>query len=160
MCCISVQIFFFAIAEVIFSISSCLISGTDASLLYDSLQHEKKEKEYGTILAKNNSITLFISLFTSVASTMLFASYPKIIFLWSAIIYSSMFFLSQFLSEIKVFQEPKEVEEKLLKESRLVHLINKYKKFIMLSLFSSIIILLMSNLSVLTSPILVETAWI
>ncbi len=60
---------------------------------------------------------------------MLFASYPKIIFLWSAIIYSSMFFLSQFLSEIKVFQEPKEVEEKLLKESRLVHLINKPELF-------------------------------
>lgn len=76
----STNFFSFAVAEIIFSISSCLISGTDASLLYDTLQHEKKEKEYRTILAKNNSITLFISLFTSIVSTILFASYPKIVF--------------------------------------------------------------------------------
>lgn len=152
----STNFFSFAVAEIIFSISSCLISGTDASLLYDTLQHEKKEKEYRTILAKNNSITLFISLFTSIVSTILFASYPKIVFLWSAIIYSAMFVLSLFLSEIKIFQEPKEVEKQRTKKSKIIKMINKYKLFIILSLFSSIIILLVSNLSVLTSPILIE----
>lgn len=144
------------LSEVIFSISSCLISGTDTSLLYDSLQHEKREKEYGTILAKNNGVTLAISLFTSIVATMLFSKHPIIIFLWTAIIYSVMFFVSVFLSEVKVVQEPKKIDVKLSNESVLYKTIKKYKIFIILSLFSSVIILLVSNISVLTSPILIE----
>lgn len=107
-------------------------------------------------MAKINSITLFISLFTSVISTMLFANHPKLIFLWSVIIYSAMFLVSLFLSEIKVFHEPKKEEEKVSKGSIVIKMVNKYKLFIILSLFSSVIILLMSNLSVYTSPILIE----
>lgn len=144
------------LAEIIFSVSSCLISGTDTSLLYDSLQHEKRERDYGAIIAQNSSITLAISLFTTIIATMLFANHSKVIFLWTAIIYAAMFVVSLFLSEVRVAHEPRKAEETTTNEATLLKTIKKYKVFIILSLFSSMIILLVSNIAVLTAPILIE----
>lgn len=52
-------LFWFAMAEVFMAVWYCLISGTDTSLIYDSLKQLNQEAQYKKISGKVSSISLF-----------------------------------------------------------------------------------------------------
>ncbi|MGM0331325.1 MFS transporter [Enterococcus sp. AZ050] len=144
------------LAEIVFSVASCLISGTDASLLYDSLKQKNLEKEYAKVVAKNRSITIFLSIFTVILATFLLEKYTWLLFLSSFLLYLTMFGATMFLTEMKNLSENEEEADTKKAKPSFLTAFKKNQLFLFLALFSSVIILLVSNLSVLASPILIE----
>lgn len=146
------------ISEIIFSIATCFISGTDSSILYDSLKKYGKENEYSEILSKNSSRTIFISIFISIIATYLYQMNKHLIYIISIAIYFIIFLSVFFIKESDIYKE--EGEDSLTKFSSFgilkFSIVTKYKTFIFLSLFSSLMILLASNLDQFTSPILIS----
>lgn len=153
----SSSIFELIITEIIFSIATCLISGTDISIVYDSLKKDGKEEEYTEIISKNNSLVIFISIFISVISMYIYGMNAQIVYVWAFLVYFLMLVASIYIKEEKTFEERIEPNlESKIKQKNIFAILSRYKIFILISLFSSLIILLVSNLSQLASPILME----
>lgn len=156
---LSRHFFEIVVAEVIFSVATCFISGTDTSIVYDSLKYEKKEKEYGKILSSNSSAVIFVSIFVAIIATYAYSKNRNYIYLWSLLIYTIVFLSSFFINEEAIYKEEKkaksETEKKTIKH-HLFTMLSTYKTFIFVSLFSALIILLISNLYQFSAPILVR----
>ena len=77
----------FLIAQIIFSFSWAMSSGSDSAMLYDSLKEEKLTKDYLKILGKGNFLSLITFGISSILSIILvnYFTYRELFFLTSGI---------------------------------------------------------------------------
>lgn len=141
----------FLLSEFCFSLGEAAQSGADSALLYESLKADGKEETYADVISAVSRRQSLIRMTVRLAAPFLYAVKPEIPFIISAVIYIGIAFLTCHYVPLPLQTGSPEKEEEHQSED-ILHLICRKaaslvsnKAFIIYSLFSSFLMVSVSN---------------
>jgi MFS family permease len=157
---ISDHFYLFLIAEICFAVASSFRSGTETALLYESMQALGKESEYTIFLSGIRGKQAVIRFFVRLITPVLFAFLAELPFAISLGMYLIIVIFTfcyhppevskELTNKSNETQEPDQTKAK----SSLKEILSRNRTFIVLSIISAFVLILVSNYSQYIGPYL------
>ena len=141
----------FLLSEFCFSLGAAAQSGTDSALLYESLKQDGKEETYTDVISVVRSRQSLIRMVVRLLAPVLYALKPEIPFVVSAVIYIGIVILTYQYVPLLSIENDKTEEQKSVSgnwfavvREKIAYFVSN-KSFILYSLFSSFLMISVSN---------------